>query len=327
MATASPDVRGPLPVEATAPAASRPVVYARRRKRHSEFRAALLFISPWVIGFLVFQFYPLLAAAYYSLTAYSLARSPVFVGISNFVNLFTRDSLFRLALENSFIFAAVSVPLNLTIAFLIALLLNRNIRFRGLLRAIFFLPAIVPSVANGMLWAMMLRTTVGPIDGIFSLFHLPDIDWLDTPGWALPVLIFVNAWAVGPAIVIFLAGLQDVPRTLYEAARVDGARAHHLMRYVTLPMMSRVVVFNLIIGIITAFQVFTLPYVIFSVAGKGGGGAQNAGLMYSVQLFTVAFSQFSIGYAAAMAWVLTVIIFILSLVSIRFSRRYAVNDY
>jgi multiple sugar transport system permease protein len=280
-----------------------------------------------VIGFLLFQFYPLLAAAYYSLTAYNLARSPIFVGLSNFITLFTQDSLFRLALKNSFIFAAITVPLNLTIAFLIALLLNRNIRFRGLLRAIFFLPAIVPSVASAMLWAMLLRTTVGPVDSILGLLHLPDIDWLDTPQWALPVLILVNAWAIGPAIVIFLAGLQDVPRTLYEAARVDGARAHHLIRYVTLPMMSRVVVFNFIIGLITAFQVFTLPYVIFSIAGKGGGGPENAGLMYSVQLFTVAFSQFDIGYAAAMAWVLTVIIFGFSLLSIRFARRYATSDY
>ena len=328
MATAPQEIRGPLRVTAPTTAAAPPAErYRRRRRKHGELRVALIFISPWIIGFLLFQFYPLLAAAYYSLTAYSLARSPIFVGLSNFKELFTNDGLFRLALEHSVIFAAISVPLNLVVAFMIALLLNRNIRFRGLLRAIFFLPAIVPSVANAFLWAMMLRTTVGPVDGILGLLHLPDIDWLDTPQWALPVLILVNAWAIGPAIVIFLAGLQDVPRTLYEAARVDGARAHHMVRYVTLPMMSRVVVFNSIIGIIAAFQVFTLPYVIFSIAGKGGGGTENAGLMYSVQLFTVAFSQFDIGYAAAMAWVLTVIIFGLSLLAIRFSRRYTTSDY
>lgn len=240
MATAPQEIRGPLRVAAPTSAVSQPAErYRRRRRKHGELRVALIFISPWIIGFLLFQFYPLLAAAYYSLTAYSLARSPIFVGFSNFKELFTNDGLFRLALEHSVIFAAVSVPLNLVVAFLIALLLNRNIRFRGLLRAIFFLPAIVPSVANAFLWAMMLRTTVGPVDGILGLLHLPDIDWLDTPQWALPVLILVNAWAIGPAIVIFLAGLQDVPRTLYEAARVDGARAHHMVRYVTLPMMSR----------------------------------------------------------------------------------------
>jgi multiple sugar transport system permease protein len=300
--------------------------HGRRRKRHDDLRVALVFLSPWIIGFLLFQLYPLLASAYYSLTAYNIARSPIFVGFSNFVDLFTNDALFRLALEHSLIFAAVSVPLNLTIAFLIALLLNRDIKGRALLRAAFFLPAIVPAVANAMLWAMLLRQRGGLVDQALGLVHLPAIDWLYSPQWALPALILINAWAIGPAVVIFLAGLQDVPRQLYEAAKVDGAKSRHVVRYVTLPMTSRVVVFNLIIGIITAFQVFTLPYVLFSFTGTSGG-PENGGLLYSVQLFTVAFAQFDFGYAAAMAWVLTAIIFVLALFSIRFARKYATSSY
>ncbi len=170
------------------------------------------------------------------------------------------------------------------------------------------------------------RAGAGLIDQFLGLVHLPSVDWLYSPQWALPALILINAWSIGPAVVIFLAGLQDVPRQLYEAAKVDGAKSRHLVRYVTLPMISRVVVFNLIIGIITAFQVFTLPYVLFSTTGTGGG-PQNGGLLYSVQLFNIAFTQFDMGYAAAMAWVLTVIIFVLALLSIRFARKYTASDY
>ncbi len=295
-----------------------------RRLRRSEFPVALLFISPWIIGFLWFQLYPILASIYYSFTEYNIMQPPVFIGLANFQQLFSNDLLFRQALGNTAIFTAISVPLNLVLAFFFALLLNRNIPGRPIFRTAFYFPSIVPSVALATLWVMMLRTHGGLINVALNTFGIHDIPWLSSPDWAMPALILVSTWTVGPTVVIFLAGLQDVPRTLYEAAQIDGAGPLSLIRHVTIPMISPVILFNLVIGMINALQVFALPFVIFGSNAGGGqpGGPLNAALMYSVQLFNVAFQQFQMGYAAAMAWVLFVIIFVLSLISMRFSLRH-----
>lgn len=294
--------------------------------RHSSLVSALLFIAPWVLGFAAFQLYPIIMSAYYSLTAYNIARSPFFIGLDNYITLFTRDPLFYSSLLHSVIFAVVSVPLNLVVAFFIAVLLNRPMPGRGILRAVFFLPSVVPSVANAMLWVMLLRTRGGLVNVALGWLHIPPVDWLYSPRWALPALILVNIWTIGPPMVIFLAGLQNVPRQLYEAARIDGAQRRHLLWHVTIPMVSPIIVFNLVIGIITSFQAFALPFVIFGYVGAGSGGPADSALLYSVRLFNEAFVQFDMGYAAAMAWVMTVIIFVLSLLSIRLSRRYVHYD-
>jgi len=295
-----------------------------RRLRRSEFPVALLFISPWIIGFLLFQLYPILASIYYSFTEYNIMQPPVYIGLANFQQLFSNDLLFRQALLNTAIFTAISVPLNLTLAFFFALLLNRNVPGRPIFRTAFYFPSIVPSVAMAALWVMMLRTHGGLINVALNTIGIHDIAWLSSTDWAMPALILVSTWTVGPTVVIFLAGLQDVPRTLYEAAQIDGAGPLSLIRHVTIPMISPVILFNLVIGMINALQVFALPFVIFGSNAGGGqpGGPLNAALMYSVQLFDVAFQQFQMGYAAAMAWVLFVIIFVLSMISMRFSLRH-----
>jgi multiple sugar transport system permease protein len=289
---------------------------------------ALFFIAPWIIGFLWFQLYPIVASLYYSFTSYNLLKPPVFVGIANFRNLFTHDPLFLKALQNTAVFTLISVPLDLLVALLFALLLNRNIPGKSLFRAIFYFPAIIPSVATGILWILILNTQGGLVNVLMQRIGLPALPWLTSPQWAMPALILLSLWNIGPVVVIFLAGLQDVPRVLYEAAQLDGAGPIELVRRVTIPMISPVIIFNLVIGLIAALQTFALPFVLFANKQDSNsiGGPLNSALMYSVQLYSVAFQQYRMGYAAAMAWVLSVIIFTLSLLSLRFSGRFVHYD-
>jgi multiple sugar transport system permease protein len=298
--------------------------YTRRsRLLRGDFLAAMLFISPWIIGFAWFQLYPIGASFYYSFTSYNLMQPPRFVGMENYSRLFTDDALFRKSLTNTAIYTVFSVPLGLVVAFIFALLLNREIPGRALFRAIFYFPAVIPSVATAILWIMLLNTQGGLINVALGTIGIGPIPWLTSPHWTMPSLILLSLWAVGPSVVIFLAGLQGVSRELYEAARLDGAGSLRLIRDVTIPMMSPVILFNLITGMIYALQVFAQPFILFGSRSSGSpGGPLNSVLMYSVQLYTVAFQQFQMGYASAMAWVLFVIIFGFSLVLMRLSTRF-----
>jgi len=301
-----------------------------QRFRRSDALPALLFIAPWIIGFLWFQVYPVAASFRYSLADYNMMQPPFWVGLDNYTRLFTQDDLFRKALMNTALYALFSVPLDLAVALFFALLLNLNIPGRAIFRTAFYFPAVIPSVATGILWVMLFNTRGGLVNVVVQAVGLPAIAWLSSPSWALPSLILLSLWGIGPSIVIFLAGLQDVPRDLYDAAQLDGAGPLRLVRDVTLPMLSPVILFNLIIGLIAALQVFAQPFILFG-ASQGGssgnhGGPLNAALMYSVQLYTVAFQQLKMGYAAAMAWILFVIIFSMSLLAIRFSQRFVHYD-
>ncbi len=315
---------------ATVEVAAQPEGTARlwRRMRRGDGLAALAFASPWIVGFLWFQLYPIVASLYYSFTSYNLLRPPIFVGLNNFRNLFTHDPLFLKALQNTAIFTLISVPLDLAVALLFALLLNRNIPGRSMFRAIFYFPAIIPSVATGILWILILNTQGGLVNVLMQKIGLPALPWLTSPQWAMPALILLSLWNIGPVVVIFLAGLQDVPRVLYEAAQLDGAGPIELVRRVTIPMISPVIIFNLVIGLIAALQTFALPFVLFANKQDASsiGGPLNSALMYSVQLYSVAFQQYRMGYAAAMAWVLSVIIFTLSLFALRVSGRFVHYD-
>src|SRR3954451_17017712 len=297
-----------------------------KRVQRSELLPGLLFISPWIIGFLCFQLYPIASSLRYSFTDYNMMQPPIPVGFDNFARLFGEDDLFHKALTNTAIYALLSVPLDLAVALFFALLLNLNIPGRAIWRTAFYFPAIVPSVAIGILWVMLLNTQGGLVNVAIEALGFDAIPWLTSPTWALPALILLSVWGIGPAIVIFLAGLQDVPRDLYDAAQLDGAGPLRLVRDVTIPMLSPVILFNLIIGMIAALQVFAQPFILFG-ATQGGSSGNHGGplisaLMYSVQLYTVAFQQFQMGYAAAMAWILFVIIFTLSLTALRFSNRF-----
>jgi multiple sugar transport system permease protein len=293
---------------------------ARLRRRHWEAVLGLLFISPWIVKFAWLQLYPMGASLVYSFTSYNMMQAPVYVGLANYSDLFTQDPLFWKAVVNTTLYTVCSVPLDLLVAFLFAILLNRNMPGRGAFRSAFYLPAVLPTVALSIVWIMVLNTRGGIVNDILGLAGLPAIPWLTSPNWALPSLIFVSMWTVGPMFVVFLAGLQDVPQEVYESARIDGASRVRTVWHITIPLISPIILFNTIIGLIGAMQIFTQPLVLFRTSTELGGPL-NSALMYSVQLYQVAFSQLRMGYASAMAWLLFVVVFGFTMLAMLLSRR------
>lgn len=288
-----------------------------RMTRHN-LLTGLLFISPWLIGFLSLTLYPILASAYFSFTNYDAISPPQFIGLGNYVDLFTKNPLFWQAVGNTVYYAAIAIPLNICIAIGVALLLNLEVRGRSVYRTIFFLPSIVPDIAAAMLWAWILNPQFGLANAMLKALGLPTLGWLTDPNWSKPSLILINAWAFGGSVVIFLAALQDIPRQLYEAADLDGANAWVRTRYITLPMLTPVIFFNLINGVIGAFQYFTNAYVITG----GSGGPAGSTTFYSLLLYRNAFSYFKMGYASAMAWILFAAVFVLTLLLFKSSGRW-----
>lgn len=276
----------------------------------------LIFISPWLIGFLLFALFPLLASLYYSMTNYDFIRDPQFIGLTNYVRLFTIDPDFWTVMYNTVYYVGFGVPIGIVVAFLIANLLNSEIKGRTLFRSVIYIPSIVPAVCTAMVWLFILNVQYGAINGILKTMGWPTIPFLSNPELAKPTLIMIYVWAQGTAVVIFLAALQDVPRSLYDAALVDGANAWNRFWNVTVPMCTPVILFNFIMGIIIAFQDFTLPFVLT------GGGPMKSTEFYVVSLYRSAFVQFSIGKASAMAWILFLIILILSVLLFRSSARW-----
>lgn len=283
--------------------------------QRSELLVGLAFISPWVIGFLWFNLYPVVASVYYSFTSFHVIDPPQWVGLDNFHTLIN-DELFWTSLYNTAYYIAGSVPLDLVAALFLAVLLNLQLPMRAILRTCYYIPTIVPTVAGAILWIMLFNTHGGIINSTLGVFGIPEIPWLSSPDWAMPALILVSVWGVGQAVVIFLAGLQDVPTTLYEAARLDGAGPLQLVWHVTVPLVSPVILFNGILGMVNASQVFAQPLIMT------GGGPLNATLMYSITLFRNAFVYYKMGYASALGWILFVFLFALTLVSLRLSRRF-----
>ena len=293
--------------------------FRSRRLTPQEFkqlRLGLLFVSPWILGFLLFTVYPLLASIYYSLTRYDLVREPVFIGAKNYVTLFTTDPHFWNVIYNTLFYVGFSVPLGIGSAFLIANLLNTRIVARSFFRGIIYVPAIVPAVASAMVWQFLMNVQYGAINGLLRYFSLPIIPFLSNPSWAKPSLILVAAWAQGAAVVIFLASLQDVPRSLYEAATVDGANGWHKFRHVTIPLTTPIILFNLIMGFIGAFQEFTIPWLLTQ------GGPMNSTEFYLVHLYRNAFRFLRMGKASAMAWILFLIIVFFTFILFKTSARW-----
>jgi multiple sugar transport system permease protein len=283
--------------------------------QRGEMLAGIAFISPWAIGFLWFNLYPVLASVYYSFTSFHVVETPQWVGLNNFQTL-AGDDLFWTSLLNTAYYIAGSVPLDLVAALFFAVLLNLRLPLREVLRTCYYIPTVVPTVAAAILWIMLFNTHGGIINATLGLFGIPEIPWLSSPTWAMPALILLSVWGIGQAIIIFLAGLQDVPTTLYEAAQLDGAGPLRLVWHITVPMVSPVILFNGILGMINATQIFSIPFIMT------GGGPLNATLVFSIELFRNAFVYYRMGYASAMAWILFIFIFVLTLLSMRLSRRY-----
>jgi multiple sugar transport system permease protein len=266
----------------------------------------LLFISPWIIGFAVFTLYPVLLSGYYSFCDYDVLSSPVWVGLLNYQDML-KDGAFWQALFNTAYFAAFSLPLGMLLALVIALMLNAGVRARSAFRTFFFLPSLVPMIAVAMLWLWIFNGSFGLLNYMLGVFGIHGPNWLADAHWTKPALILTTFWGVGGSVVIYLAGLQDVPRELYESADIDGASAWHKIWHITLPIISPVIYFNLIMGIIGSLQVFAVPYAMLQGAGPG-----RSALFYATYIYENAFRYNQMGYASAMAWLLFIIIIVLT---------------
>ncbi|PLS77532.1 MAG: ABC transporter permease [Chloroflexi bacterium] len=276
--------------------------------------AGYLFTAPAVLGFLIWVAGPMLFSAWLSLTKWDLLSPPEFIGLGNYVAMF-QDDLFWQSLRVTFYFTIVSVPLFQASALAVALLMNVKVRGISVFRTIYFLPSIVPLVANAMLWAWILNSDFGLLNAVLRFLGLPKVLWLQDPRWAMPALITMSLWGIGGAMLIYLAGLQGVPQQLYEAAEMDGANWWHRFRHITIPMLSPVIFFNLLLGLIGALQTFTQGYIMTN------GGPQNSTLFYALYLYRRAFTNFQMGYASALAWVLFLIVLVLSVFVFRYIGR------
>lgn len=276
----------------------------------------LLFVSPWLIGFLLWTVYPLISSFYYSFTRYDLLRPAVWIGFGNYIELFTEDATFPKVIGNTLYYVLLSAPMGVISAFLMAALLNTKIMARPFFRAIFFFPAIVPTIVVAMVWQFLLNTQFGLINSLMQGLGLPVIPFLSSPALAKPSLIMIYMWAQGNAMVIFLATLQDVPRALYEAAELDGANAFHKFWHITIPICTPVILFNLIMGFIEGFQSFTLPWLVT------GGGPSNSTELYGLYLYRNAFEFLRMGKASALAWMLFIVIVTFTFILFRTSARW-----
>lgn len=284
----------------------------------------LLFISFWIIGFFAFTLYPMVASLYYSFTEYHIKRASEWIGFGNYVALF-RDPLFWKSLSNTAYMVAIGVPLSLFVSFVCALLLNIKVRGQSIYRVIYFLPSIVPTVASTLLWLWILNPNSGLLNTLLGEIGIRGPNWTRDPAWSKPALILLGLWGVGNTIIIYLSGLQDVPVSLIEAAELDGANRWQRLWAITIPLVSPITLFNLIIGVIATFQYFAQAYVLsagVSPVGSGLGAPLNSTLFYSVYLYQQGFVYLKMGYASAQAWILFIVIMICTVLLLRSSERW-----
>ncbi|MDL2300918.1 sugar ABC transporter permease [Lachnospiraceae bacterium OttesenSCG-928-D06] len=270
-----------------------------------------LFVSPWIIGFLLFTLGPMLFSMYISFHDWELVREPVFIGLDNYRKMIS-DPLVAKSLSVTFRYTFMAVPLQVVLAFLIASLMNRKLKGIYVFRTIFYLPTLVQGVAQMVLFIWVFNPNVGLINSILKVFGIQGPGWFSDPNWSLPAVIIMSLWTVGGNMVIYLAGFQDISVSLYESAAVDGAKPIHKFLYITVPQMTPIIFFNMITAMIGAFQTFTQGYLV-------GGGVKNSLLFYSYYLYQNAFMWFKMGYGSALAWLLFAIILIFTLLVFRSS--------
>ncbi|MFO7632915.1 MAG: sugar ABC transporter permease [Caldilinea sp.] len=288
-----------------------------RRRKLPRWLIGYVFISPWLIAFIAFEAYPILSGFYHSFTDWTATgKAERFVGLDNYVEAFTRDPLFWKAVSNTIYFIGVSVPLGIIAAFALAMMLNSKIGGSTIYRTIYYLPSVVPAVAAVIVWIFIFETRRGILNFGLELLGLPVIRWLSDPAWAMPALIIMSLWSIGASMIIFLAGLQGIPPELYEAAEVDGASGWHSLWRITVPLMTPTIFFNLVMSLVAAFQAFNNAFIMTN------GGPNNATLLYMLHLYNNAFRYFRMGYASALAVVLFIIVFGLTLFVYRSSKRW-----
>ncbi len=322
-----PNPRGAGTVAGAARALARQPGPRSRRLARREALAAYAFISPWIIGFLVFTAGPMIASIYFSLTDYDVLQPPTWVGLANYTQILGSDDLFRTALVNMVIYTILYVPLHIVVALGLALLLNARVRGVPFWRTFFYLPSITPIVAVAILWRWILNPDGGALNQALAAIGIHGPGWTTDPAWMKPSLVLMAVWQVGNAMLIYVAGLKNIPRELYEAATTDGAGAIRRFIHVTLPMLSSIIFFIAVIDVIAALQIFAQPAVLFEPQGGNSngtitGGAGNAALFYIMYLFNQAFAYFKMGYASALAWILFVVIVVFTILQFKLSNRW-----
>jgi multiple sugar transport system permease protein len=295
---------------------------ARSRSSKLLWREALdgyLFIAPWLIGFVLFVAGPMLGAVVLSLMRWDLIGEPQWVGLENFRWLFT-SRLVGISLWNTAFYTFLSVPLGLVASLGAALLLNQRLHLQSWFRTAFYLPAVTPAVASAILWLWILNPDIGLANSLLRTLGLAPLKWIYDPALAKPTLVLMSLWGIGNTMIVFLAGLQGIPQSLYEVAEIDGANWWQRFRNVTLPMLSPVILFNMIVSIIASFQVFTSAYLL--TTGMATSGPQNSLLFTVLYIYRLGFEQANMGAAAALAWLLFLIILVFSLIQLRLSRMW-----
>jgi multiple sugar transport system permease protein len=307
---------------------------ARRKAAWRRRRTVLLFMSPWIVGFTVFFGYPLLDNLYLSFNHYDLLSSPRWIGFANYSYLFGGDQEVWPAVSNTLWFLGIAVPLQVLFAFGVAMMVTRAKAGVGIFRTIFYLPTLTPTVAATLGFVFIFNPATGPVNTILSKIGITGPLWFQSPHWAKPALTMLSLWGIGNAMVIFLAAILDVPQHLHEAAQLDGAGALRRLWYVTLPSISPVILFSIVIALIQGLQYFDQAYVASTVAAPGhlGNAGDNASealgypqgstLFYPLLLYQQGFGYFNMGYAAAMSMLLLVVSLAVTLLVLRNSRRW-----
>jgi multiple sugar transport system permease protein len=280
-------------------------------------RLGLLFISPWIIGFCAFYLYPFLATVYYSFTRFTGIGNPSFTGLTNFSGLL-HDDTFRTALFNTFYYTIIEVPLSTAAALGLALLLNMNVRGQAIYRTLFYIPSIVPVVASSLIFVWIFQPSFGIVNSLLSDVHIAGPAWFFSIAWSKPTFILLGLWGLGQPMVIYLAALQGVPAEMYEVAALEGAGPFQRLRYVTVPMISPVILFNVILSLVLSIQYFTQAQVIESPPGSPG----TSTMFFVIYYYQQAFTDLHLGYASAMALLLFILVLIITVVLLRTSSRW-----
>jgi multiple sugar transport system permease protein len=284
------------------------------KENQREAIVGYLCISPWIIGFLAFTVGPIIASLVISFMQWDVISPPQWVGLSNYISIFMQDRDFLQALKVTLYYSAVTLPLGLILGLALSLLLNMKVKAVDLYRTLFYIPAVLPAVAVTMLWVWIFNPEFGLINFLLEQIGIQGPRWFFSPKWALPGLMLMSLWGVGGQAVIYLAGLQNIPPHLYEAAEVDGAGGWDRFWSITLPLLTPTLFFQLVMGLIGSFQTFVASYV------ATGGGPMKSTLFYMLYIYTTAFSSLRMGYGSALAWILTIIILLLTLLVFRTSR-------
>lgn len=283
--------------------------------------AGYLFLLPWIIGLIMFTIIPIISSLYLSFTNYNIISTPVFIGLENYKNMLN-DVNFKQSMAVTLKFVSLGVPIKLIVALLIAVLLNRKIRGMSIYRAVYYIPSLFgSSVAVAILWRQLFNDS-GVINIILNKFGIEGMNWIATPSTALYTIIILEIWQFGSAMLIFLAGLKQVPADLYEAALIDGAGHFRKFIHITIPMITPMILFNLVMQIINSFQSFNSAYII----SGGTGGPLNSTLLYSLYLYQKGFAYFQMGYASALAWILLLVIALITIVQFKISKKWVYNQ-